>query len=200
MSDGSNKRLTDLTRPTNQVDHLGRAVTLELWQVWSYLDIRVDSGKNWNSLVKSKVWKEVLSRKKLFISNLSQKAYQNIMQNYLSIMTHGTREKIVRSSSPRYGHFDNKLLKKRLHEFGEAGGVIGMKGTFPQSSFTNLLRLNWTKLFFSILDNSQLPEDMKTPSLPDDDVDLRNESRFTTTNYSESDKMKFHASHQSRFW
>ena len=51
-----------------------------------------------------------------------------------------------------------------------------------------------------MLGNSQIPEDMKIPSLPDDDVDLRNESRFTTTIYSQSGKMKFQALNQSRFW
>ena len=120
------------------------------------------------------------------------------MENFLSIMIHDSREVTVRSSSPRNGEINIKVLKKRLDEFGEAGGVIGTEGTFPQSSFTNLLRLNWTKLFFSMLGNSQIP-DMKTPSLPDDDVGLRNESRFTTTIYSESGKMKFHASNQNRF-
>ena len=114
-------------------------------------------------------------------------------------MIHDSREVTVRSSSPRNGEINIKVLKKRLYEFGEAGGVIGTEGTFPQSSFTNLLRLNWTKLF-SMLGNSQIPEDMKIPSLPDDDVGLRNESRFTTTIYSENGKMNFHASNQSRFW
>ena len=121
------------------------------------------------------------------------------MQNFLCIMIHDSREVTVRSSSPRNGEINIKVLKKRLDEFGEAGGVIGTEGTFPQSSFTNLLRLNWTKLFFSMLGNSQIPEDMKIPSLPHDDVGLRNESRFTTTIYSESGKIKFHASNQSRF-
>ena len=121
------------------------------------------------------------------------------MQNFLSIMIHDSCEVTVRSSSPRNGEINIKVLKKRLDEFGEAGGVIGTEGTSPQSSFTNILRLNWAKLFFSMLGNSQIPEDMKIPSLPDDDVGLRNESRFTTTIYSESGKMKLHASNQSRF-
>ena len=55
MSDGSNERLTELTRPPLQVDHLRRKLTLELWQVWSYLDMRIDSSKNRKSLVKTKV-------------------------------------------------------------------------------------------------------------------------------------------------
>ena len=121
------------------------------------------------------------------------------MQNFLSIMIHDSREVTVRSSSPRNGEINIKVLKKRLDKFGEVGGAIGTEGTFPHSSFTSLPRLNWTKLFFSMLDNSQIPEDMKIPSLPDDDVGLRNESRFTTTIYSESGKMKSHASNQSRF-
>ena len=57
-------------------------------------------------------------------------------------MIHGSREVTVRSSSPRNGEINIKVLKKRLDEFGEAGGVIGTEGTFPQSSFTNILRLN----------------------------------------------------------
>ena len=51
-----------------------------------------------------------------------------------------------------------------------------------------------------MLGNSQIPEDMKISSLPDDDVGLRNESRFTTTIYSETGEVKIHASNQSRFW
>ena len=121
------------------------------------------------------------------------------MQSFLSIMIHDSRELTVRSSSPRNGESNIKVLRKRLDELGEASGVIGTEGTFPQSSFTNLLRLNRTKLFFSLLGNSQNPDVMKIPSLPDDDVGLRTESRFTTTIYSESGKMKFHASNQSRF-
>ena len=122
------------------------------------------------------------------------------MQNFLSIMIHDSREVEVRSSSPWNGESNIKVLKKRLDEFGEAGGVIGTESTFPQSPFTDLLRLNWTKLFFSMLGNSQTPENMKIPSLLDGDVGLRNESRFTTSIYSESGKMKLHASNQSRFW
>ena len=94
-------------------------------------------------------------------------------------MIHDSREVTVRSSSPRNGEINIKVLKKRLDEFGGAGGVIGTEGTFPQSSITNLLRLNWTKLFFSMLGNSQIPEDMKIPSLPDDDAGLRNSQQST---------------------
>ena len=61
-------------------------------------------------------------------------------------MIHGSSEVAVRSSSPLNGENYFKVLKKRIGEFGEAGGVIGTEATFPQSSFTNLLRLNWTKL------------------------------------------------------
>ena len=100
-------------------------------------------------------------------------------------MIHDSCEVTGGSSSPRNGEINIKVRKKRLDEFGEAGGVIGTEGTFRQSSFTNLLRLNWTKLF-SMLGNSQIPEDMKIPSLPDNDEGLRNESRFKTTIYSES--------------
>ena len=121
------------------------------------------------------------------------------MQNFLSIMIHDSREVTVRSSSPRNGEINIKVLKKRLDEFGETRGVIGTENTFPQSSFTNLLRLNWTKLFFSIMGNSQIAADMKIASLPHDDVGLRNGSRFTTTIYSESGKMQFRSSNQSRF-
>ena len=113
-------------------------------------------------------------------------------------MIHDSREVTVRSGSPQNSGISIKMLKKRLDEFGEVGGVVGTEGTF-QSSFTNLLRLNWTKLFFSMLGNSQIPEDMKIPSLPDDDVGLRKESTFTTAIYSESGKIKFHASNQRRF-
>ena len=121
------------------------------------------------------------------------------MQNFPSIMIHDSREVKVRSSSPRNGEINIKVLKKRLDEFGEAGGVFGTENIFPQSYFTSLLRLNRTKLFFSTMGNSQTPEDMKFPSLPDVDVGLRNESRFTTTIYPENGKMKVHSSKQSRF-
>ena len=46
-------------------------------------------------------------------------------------MIHDSREVIVRSSSPRNGEVNIKLLEKRHDEFGEAGGVIGKEGTFP---------------------------------------------------------------------
>ena len=72
--------------------------------------------------------------------------------------------------------------------------VIGTEGTFPQSFFTSQLRLNWTKLFF--LGNSQILESMKIPSLRDDDVGLRKESRFTTTMYSKLVIWNF--THQSK--
>ena len=41
LSDISNNRLTELTRPPHQLDHLRRPLTLEVWQFWSYLDIRI---------------------------------------------------------------------------------------------------------------------------------------------------------------
>ena len=114
-------------------------------------------------------------------------------------MIHISREVAIRSSSPRNGEINVKVLKMRLDEFGEAGVVIGTEGTFPQSRFSNLLGLNWTKLSFSMLGNSQTPEDTKVPSLPDDDVGLHSEARFTTTIYLLTGKMKFHASNQSSF-
>ena len=121
------------------------------------------------------------------------------MQNFLSIMIHESREVTVRSSSPRNGEINIKVLKKRPDVFAETRGVIGTESTFPQTSFTNLLRLNWTKLFFSVMGNSQMAADMKIPSLPDDDDGLGNGSRFTTTIFSESGKMQFRSSNQSRF-
>ena len=115
-------------------------------------------------------------------------------------MLHDSREVAVSSSCLRNGENNFKVLKKRLGEFGEAGGLIGTEATFSQSSFTNHLRLNWTKLYFSMWGNSQFPEDIKLPSLPDHDVGLHDEYWITTTIYSETGKMKFHAPNKSRFW
>ena len=91
-------------------------------------------------------------------------------------MIHSSSEVAVRSSSPRNGENNFKMLKLRLGEFGEVNEVSGTEDTFPQSSFTNLLRPNWTKLYFSMLGSSQNPENTKLPSLPDDDVVLHDES------------------------
>ena len=44
-------------------------------------------------------------------------------------MIYDSREVTVRSSSPRNGEINIKTLRKRLDEFGEAGGVIGTEGT-----------------------------------------------------------------------
>ena len=68
-------------------------------------------------------------------------------------MIHDSREVTVRSSSPRNGEINIKVLKKRLDEFGGAGGVIGTEGTFPQSSFTN----PEAQLDKALLDVGQLP-------------------------------------------
>ena len=48
-------------------------------------------------------------------------------------MIHDFREVTVRSSSPRNGEINMKVLKKRIDEFGEAGGVIGTGGTLPHA-------------------------------------------------------------------
>ena len=70
------------------------------------------------------------------------------MQNFLSLKIQISREVTIRTSSPGNVEYNIKLLKKRVDEFGEAGGVIGTESNFPQSSFTNLLRLKWTNFFF----------------------------------------------------
>ena len=115
------------------------------------------------------------------------------MDRFLAIILHESREVSVREfgneSNP--GEINIKVLKKRFDEFGEAGGVIGTEGTFPQKAFTNLMRINWTKLFFSMLGMTEVPEDMKVPSRPDDDVGIRNESRFTTIIFSETGEMNY---------
>ena len=103
------------------------------------------------------------------------------MDRSLAIILHESREVTVREigNEGNPGEINIKVLKKRVDEFGEAGGVIGIEGTFPQIAFTNLMRINWTKLFFSMLGMSEVPEDMKVPSRPEDDVGIRNESRKT---------------------
>ena len=90
-------------------------------------------------------------------------------------MLHNSREVAVSSSCLQNGEKNLKVLKKRLDEFGEAVGLNGTEATFPQSSFTNLLRLNWTKLYFSMWGNSQILEHTELPSLPDHDVGLHDE-------------------------
>ena len=113
------------------------------------------------------------------------------MDRFLAIILYESREVTVREigNEGNPGEINSKVLKKRVDEFGEAGGVIGTQGTFPQKAVTNLMRINWTKLFFSMLRMSEVPEDMKVPSRPDDDVGFRNESRFTTTIFSETGEM-----------
>ena len=105
------------------------------------------------------------------------------MDRFLAIILHESREvtvcEIGNGGNP--GEINIKKLKKRVEEFGEAGGVMGTEGTFPQKAFTDLMRINWTELFFSTLGMSEVPEDMKAPSRPDDDVGIRNESPFATT-------------------
>lgn len=108
-------------------------------------------------------------------------------KNFLAIILHETREVTVRET---FGIRDSpqiniKVLKKRIDEFGEQGGVIGTEGSFPQSSFIKLLRMNWTRLFFSMLGSSEVPDDMKVVTKPDDDVGLRNDARFSTIIFSE---------------
>ena len=113
------------------------------------------------------------------------------MDRFIAIILHESREVTVREigneGNPR--DLNIKVLKKSVDEFGETGGVIGTKGTFPQKAFTNLMRINWTKLFFSMLGMSEVPEGMEVSSRPDDDVGIRNESRFTTTTFSETGEM-----------
>ena len=115
------------------------------------------------------------------------------MDNFLVIIIHESREVTVREivSAQEPAQINIKVLKKRIDEFGEAGGVIGTEGSFPQKAFLNLLRINWTRLFFSMLGSAEVPEDMKVLSQPDDDVGLRNESRFSTTIFSEIGKENF---------
>lgn len=109
------------------------------------------------------------------------------MDNFVTIILHDSREVTVREvTSPRTPPMINiKVLKKRLDEFGEAGGVIGTEGSFPQAAFLNMLRINWTKIFFGMLGNAEVPEELRVKTMPDEDVGIRNESRFTTTVYSE---------------
>ena len=113
------------------------------------------------------------------------------MDRFLAIILHESREVTVREIGNEGNpvEINIKVLKKRVNEFGEARGVIGTEGTFPQKAFTNLMRINWTKLFFSMLGMSEVPEDKKVPSRPDDDVGIRNKSRFTTTIISETGEM-----------
>ena len=71
------------------------------------------------------------------------------MNRFLAIFLHESRENTVREigNEGNPGEINIKVLKKRIDELGAAGGVIGTEGTFPQKPFTNLMRINWTKLF-----------------------------------------------------
>ena len=110
---------------------------------------------------------------------------------FLTIIIHESREVTVRATK-KTGEEDNsieiKVLKKRVDEFGEAGGVIGTEASFPEKAFTRLMNINWTLIFFGMLGSGELPAEMLVPTSAEDDAGLRMESRFTDLIFSEIGK------------
>ena len=110
--------------------------------------------------------------------------------SFFSILIHESREVTVRETRKpgQESSIEIKVLKKRVDEFGEAGGVIGTEASFPEKAFTKLMRINWTIIFFGMLGNGELPQEMLVPTPADEDAGLLMESRFTSTIFSEVGK------------
>ena len=63
---------------------------------------------------------------------------------FLTIIIHESREVTVRATektSEEDNSIEIKVLKKRVDEFGEAGGVIGTEASFPEKAFTQLMNI-----------------------------------------------------------
>ena len=105
-------------------------------------------------------------------------------------MIHESREVTVRETRRpgQYSSIEIKVLKKRVDEFGEAGGMIGIEASFPEKTFMKIMKINWTIIFFSMLGNRELHQEMLVPTPVDEDGGLRMESHFTSAIFSEVGK------------